>query len=193
MKNTCATWLVGSVVLCVLGTATGCGTPSLFSVATAETAIREDGLVGHWVSEESHAIVGQPMEDAVALFYPIALFAMAQDEIKGSRNVIALATKIGENRYLDLSLSENEQIRLFEQYGGLVVPAHQIMRYTLEGDSLTLWSVNGRKLANAGGLAKVNFPIEQQVLSADTAALRKMLESAPDNAFDNKTEFKRVR
>lgn len=193
MKNACTAWLVGSMVLCVLGVATGCSTPSLSPVADATTSVRDDGLLGEWRSEEYRATISAPSEKPL---YKVAVIALDDEEIKGAMNIEMRATKLGEHGYLDLFLAKSERRKLAQEYGGLAIPTHQIMRYKLDGDVLSLWLLSADEIAGGEGRTHIAYDdndADAPVLIAETAALRKLVETAPDAAFEPAAEFKRVR
>ncbi len=193
MKHACTAWLFGSMVLCVLGVATGCSTPSLSPVADAATAVRDDGLLGEWKSDKYRATISAPSDKPL---YRVAVVALDDEEIKGAMNLEMRATKIGEHEYLDLFLARSERRKLVQEYGGLAIPTHQIMRYTLDGDVLSLWLLSVDEIPGGEGrthIAYDNNEADAPVLTGETAALRKMVETAPDAAFEPATEFKRVR
>ncbi len=191
MKNACTAALLGSITLAMLGAASGCSTPSLSPIADQATSVREEGLVGEWKSDEYSATVSAPSDKAL---YKVAISSISDDEIRGSLNLELRATTLGDHHYLDLFLAKSERKKLVDQYGGLAIPTHQIMRYRLDGDTLTVWMLKEGSLPGTDGRTHIVYmDDEAEVLTAETAGLRKLIERAPEEAFDGATEFKRVR
>lgn len=185
------TALFGSIVLAMLGATSGCSTPSLSPIADAATSFSEDGIVGEWKSDEYRATVSSSSDKG---HYKLAISSISGDEIRASLNLELRSTKLGESRYLDLFLAKSERKKLADQYGGLAIPTHQIMRYTLEGNTLKVWMLDADALPGSDGRTHITYTDEDaEVLTAETGALRKMIEAAPADVFGDPMEFTRVR
>lgn len=190
MNWTLTSLCIASTLLATLA-GSGCSTPSLSPICDAGSSIRHEDLVGEWKSDSHRARVIAQGDKPV---YKLVISAIDGDEIKGSLNLELRATKIGENRYLDLFLAASERRKLVDQYGGLAIPTHQIMRYALEGDTLTVWMLKEGGLPGTDGRTRIVYTEDDtEVITADTPGIRRMVESAPRDAFDSATKFTRVR
>lgn len=191
MKSFNAARVFASIVVSTISILTGCSTPSLSPIADEATSVRDDALIGEWKSDEYWARITAPSDKPQ---YKVAISALDDDEIKGSMNLEMRATQIGDHRYIDLFMARSERRKLAEQYGGLAIPTHQIMRYTVDGDVLSLWLLPEGELPGTDGRTRITYDDnDSEVLTAETAALRTMIESAPADTFERAAELRRVR
>ena len=181
-----------------------CGTPVLHTAAPVGTTVRDDGLVGEWATSDTaddlqiRVIITGPKAPTSDL-YPASLSVFHKNRLSSAISLDVHITDIGEHRYADLFLAENERSHLAGMYGFLVVPVHQIVRIKREGDSLDLWMFDKSWSDGEAGLAQrasINIGDRDVVLFTSTSDnVRAILAQVGqgDEAFGERIRLIRLR
>lgn len=191
---------ITTAVLVALGT-TGCGSPFLHPAASASTS--DPGLVGEWATVqpmEIRASIATPRSGSAGTGYTVALTVHDHGEFKTAMSMDLVLTDIDEGRYMDLSLSRPERDKLVGTYGFLVVPVHQVMKVTREGDTLTVWPFRGDWLEEHAASAAFSHDRvavgggDVAMVTAPTERVRELLARCgkDSRAFSDPIVFRRV-
>jgi hypothetical protein len=119
--------LLAASVCWLLG---GCSTPSLNGIATPENAVVLEGLVGPWTQDREVYIISGPDEGKL-----YSLVAVSDPE-KASPRVQFRLVRIGESLFADLEPSKTSLDSIGQQGAMLLIPVHNFMRVSLDGDTL---------------------------------------------------------
>jgi hypothetical protein len=137
--------LMSVVAVAALGVVLGgCGVPSLNALATPETTVADDGLVGTWAPvKEGNDTSGERYVispgDASDKTYTVTIIPEDKDE--KPMDVEVQIVKLGEHHFLDMRMPKAKRSEL-EQYGTLVAPLHNFYKVKREGDTLTVWGID---------------------------------------------------
>jgi hypothetical protein len=178
--------LVGAVLIL-----TGCATPSVNPVWSAERGISEPAIVGEW----------RPTKDGDKTTYTIAVKGDAYRMLARSIDPkepeewefeVRLA-KLGEGKFADVSAAPESREQVSKRWGPLFVPTHLFARYALEGDALRVWLVR-REWLESSKLPQTTLSKDVSLITAPTSELQKFLESSvgKPQAFGDVIELRRA-
>jgi hypothetical protein len=178
----------------------GCTTPSLNPLATPETVVTDQDLVGTWIDPESMDetyVVTTSGKDAYELK------CIPKDTSKRTLEFSFQICRLADTRFIDLTVTKASGDELNDKYGSVVVPAHVFMKMRRERDQLTVWMIKDEwlkdglksgevKLAHAT-LKEPGDDKESYVLSGSTSELQLFFRNNVDNEelFDKATVFER--
>jgi hypothetical protein len=155
MKLPC---LVAPIGACLL--LSGCGTPSLHTVAPPGAVITDPGLAGRWLCGDDAEYTANVTLNGSE--YAVALTVTQPGQSMVTVPLEVRLTEIGGLVYADLYLARTERDLLAGRYGFLVLPVHQIARVARDGDSLNVAFFTGEwvgRAAERGALAVARVPL----------------------------------
>jgi hypothetical protein len=182
-------WMLAALGVIAVSALAGCGTPLMHPAATGATALADEGLPGEWSSAEGteiRAVILAPESGAAP--YRVTLTVRDGKDVDTTFPVELTLTQIGANRYADLFLARPERDALVQRYGFLVLPVHQVLKVSREGDTLRVWPFRGDWLEERSGAEQFAHDTvvigggEAQVVTARTDRLRELLARHGDEA-----------
>jgi len=194
MRKAGWSWAVAAagLMMWLLG-AGGCSTPSVHTIATPDTVMQEDGLVGTWQGEGESG--GYVISKDGSKY---AMKTMEEGGLGETYTFEMTLVRIGDKTYADFCAPESVQRETGDKWGPMFVPTHLFARWELKGDTLTVWMLDREwveRATQAGtvNLAHTRLDRDTVLITADTAALQKFLseQGASSAAFANATTLKR--
>ena len=122
----------------------GCWAVSLHPLHTAETVVFDERLLGDWIEQKESN--GENAEAAMTLTISRGAgnkYVVRQGDAQGKGRTIVFdgyLVQIGETRYLDLSLQDEEGNPFWKEMGSapfFLMPAHGFFRLTVAGEGFT--------------------------------------------------------
>ncbi len=173
----------------------GCGVPSLNALATPETTVADDGLVGMWAPVKDGKEAGGEryvISPAHASEKSYAVKIIPEDKDDKPLDVEVQIVKLGEHHFLDMRMPKARRADL-EQYGTLVAPLHNFYKVKRDGDTLTVWGIDHQWLEKSlkDGTVKLAYAEhgkdKDPVLTASTEALQAFFteNAANEKLFDD--------
>jgi hypothetical protein len=179
----------------------GCTTASLNPLATPETVVMDQDLVGRWVdveNDETTYVVTAAGDNAYQLK------CIPKDASRRTLEFSLQICRLAETRFIDLTVTKAAGDELKERYGTTVVSAHSFMKMKRKGDELTVWQIKNDwlnsglksgeiKLAHATMRPDPGDEKETYVLTGPTSELQTFFRKIADNeeAFEKPTVFRR--
>jgi hypothetical protein len=161
--------------LAALFAMTGCATPSVNPIWSAERGISEPGIAGTWrPAREEDRTTYAITERGDA--YRMLVRSDDPEHPKEWEFEIRLV-KLGEARFADVAAAPDERGRVGERWGPFFVPTHMIVKYALEGDSLRVWLLR-REWLEASALPWTSHSKDVSLITAPTPDLQKFLEES---------------
>jgi hypothetical protein len=179
----------------------GCTTPSLNALATDETTVTDDELVGTWVDVNKDDSATYVVTDAGKSTYHLK--CMPKEAGKHPLEFSFLICKLADTRFIDLTVTKADGEALGNKYGTTVVPAHAFMKIKRTRDELKVWQVKDEWLKDglkSGEIklahAAVTKPGEEDgtyVLTGPTAELQRFFRqnAESEELFDKEMTFQR--
>lgn len=184
-----------AIALCALA-AGGCAS-SVAPIYTASDSVEEPGLVGNWSSEKPNELDKIRIEKDKGSKYKVTI----HDQKSGNDSVYEThLLKLQNANFADLLISDyrhgEDQIDL--PFGA--EPLHQIVKYQLKGDDLTIWAIDGDAFDKAS--KKPGFSIQfgrnkrdgdggDPIIVSPTEVIRAYLSAHPSDIFGEPARLKR--
>ncbi len=198
MKSQGIWTLIGAVLFAMAQT--GCSIPSIHPIATEDVMIDDEQLEGTWADAEA-TVVARVERVSAGLFNVSTTFTSGDADKPAQRHVLeARLVKLGEHRYVDMILQEDQRKKLVQDHNFFVVPTHQFLRFAREDDRLTLLAPDYdrfKDLIRETGLAHARIEsggTADMVLTASTRELQAFFRAhgSDDRLFDSTIELRRV-
>lgn len=148
-------------LLAAMAVATGCSTPSLQGLCSADKTVDDRGLDGVWSDGDTVAVVQRsgPGEYAVATLI----------DAGGTPTALkfdACLVELGGKRFVDMAQSADGLSELSETYAGFAVPTHQFAQVERKGDRLVVRTPADGQLTGGSkaSLPHVMFPDRSTVV-----------------------------
>ena len=182
-----------AIALCVFALG-GCAS-SIAPIYTKADSIDEPALVGNWSSEKLDELDKVRVEKDKDGAYKVTI----HDQKSGTDSVYEThLLKLQDASFADLLISDyrhgNDQIEL--PFGA--EPLHQIVKYRVNGDDLTIWAIDGDAFEKAS--KQPGFTLQfrtnkseggDTIITSPTDAIRTYLSSHPSDLFGDPTPLKR--
>jgi hypothetical protein len=165
-----------SLVVLVTLTLTGC-VVALNPYYRDADLIRDPALEGRWIDEDGSEWHFTAGEGSV---YQLRYSSSKEERPVGPRTVEARLLKLGDQRFLDLTVDpEANEDSLFDLH---LIPVHSAWHLTIEGDTMTLASLNPgwveSELESASASASSVEVHGWRVLTGSTEDLQELLAAA---------------
>lgn len=196
MKTLLSLVLVGAAAL-LFG---GCTTPSLNALATPETTVTDQELVGRWIDPED-ADTTYVVTTAGENTYELK--CIPKDASKRPLQFSFQLCRLADTRFIDLTITKAAADDLGEKYGTCALAAHVFMKMRRKGDDLTVWQMKNDWLNDGlkGGEVKLAHATirppgedkENYVLTGSTSELQSFFRrnAETEEAWDKPGNFKR--
>lgn len=182
-----------AIALCVFALG-GCAS-SIAPIYTKADSVDEPALVGNWSSEKSDELNKVRVEKDKDGAYKVTI----HDQKSGTDSVYEThLLKLQDATFADLLISDyrrgDDQIDL--PFGA--EPLHQIVKYRVSGDDLTIWAIDGDAFEKAS--KQPNFTLQFRTTKPDSGdtviispsdVIRAYLSSHPSDLFGDPTPLKR--
>jgi hypothetical protein len=175
---------------------TGCGTPSLHPLHSEDKELFDSAIVGTWKDgDDAPTYTVTRVGDRYRLL-------VKNNKTKEPREweMDVRLVQLGAGRFADFCAVENERRDHEERWGPLFVPTYMFAKYTVEGETLTLWMLNKGWLEKAIADKRVGLPTSrlsqnEVLITAETAQLQAFAQKHADDpaAFSDKTQLRRVK
>lgn len=173
----------------------GCTTPSLNPLASDGAMIADQGLIGSW-SETlgNQTYVVTPTQDARVYRLNVVTHDDDSPTIEAELRVV----KLGERTFADLSPTERQRDTVAQAHGATFVPAHCIVKFTREGDSLLVRELSNDWLKESlhdGKQVLTHTIVESElVITAPTSELQAFITRIADTekAWTKAKDLKRL-
>jgi len=195
--------------VCLLVLCGGCSVPSLNALATPETTVFEPMLLGDWKQKDSggdglrvRVLKGEANTCEVVLNPVESGAARAGNDSDGPVHLKLTGSlvKLGEQRFVDLTLSKEAREKLGDQYALLSIPVHQIVKISIESDRLTIWDLDDgwiKDLVKQSPTAIEHSMVDgdSPVITAPTAAFQKFVaaHATDEKAWTDPQVYLRVK
>lgn len=167
----------------------GCSTPSVHTIWSADRSVKEPGLVGAWKQvQKDGSDPGTTYTVAAVDDEKSALVITSKEDGKEQAWSFELRTvELGKARFADVTLDEKTRHDLSDRHGPLAIPTHMFVKYKLEGDALTVWTMDrgwlrGVRADRPEGLAATRLDSEVELITADTARVQTFLAAHAEDA-----------
>ncbi|MBX3375550.1 MAG: hypothetical protein KF678_00935 [Phycisphaeraceae bacterium] len=187
--------VVMSLCVCVLA---GCGSPFIHSPVTG-SPIQDPELAGEWTASEPLEVRATITPAGPSEPYSLTLVVHDKGEFKTALTLELSLTRMDGETFADLFLSRTERDKLVNSHGFLVIPVHQVLKMSREGDTLIVRQFQGDFLrGQAGGGARHDRVAvgggEVTLITAPPEDLRDLLSRNAKNsaAFGDPIVFRRV-
>jgi hypothetical protein len=175
----------------------GCSTPSVHTIYSKDKEVAEPALVGTWRGTDA----GDKPTYAVSRAGDGYLLHVKNNEPQNPEewDFDVQLVQLGAGRFADVAATEAERGKHDDHWGPFFLPTHLIARYTVEGDSLTVWMLNAEALKSALDdhsvtLAHTWPSKDTLLLTAETPDLQKFLGAhVKDEGLFNKAVLQRVK
>lgn len=201
--------LAAVFIVCLLVLCGGCSVPSLNALATPETTVFEPALLGDWKQKDTgddglqvRVLKGDAKTCEIVLNPVESGAAKSQVDSDGPVNLKLTGSlvKLGEQRFVDLTLSKGARDKLGDRYALLAIPVHQIVKISIEPDRLTIWDLDDgwiKDLVKQNPTAIEHSMVDgdSPVITAPTAAFQKFIaaHATDEKAWTDPQVYVRVK
>ena len=191
--------LISALATLLIG---GCTVPSLNPLATPETTITDQDLVGRWgdgENDDTTYVVSQAGDTAYQLK------CIPKEAGKRPLEFEMTLVKLTDSRFIDLTVTKTGVDELNDRYGTVAIPAHIFMKVKRKGDELTVWMIKNDwlidglksgelKLTHAAIIRAANDDKQDYVLTGATTELQNFVRKNAENeaAWDKPNVMRRL-
>jgi hypothetical protein len=175
----------------------GCWVVSLHPLHTAETIVFDERLLGDWIEQKENN--GDTAEASMTLTITRGegkKYVVRQGFARGEGRTInfdAYLVQIGETRYLDLGLEDEEGNPFWKEMGMapfFLMPAHGFFRLTVAGEGYTWTGMDNSALRKIDAKEEYATVVDSTpVLYIATARMQTLVREHGTALFENGSKF----
>ncbi len=164
----------------------GCTTPSLHGFHKSLDLEHESELEGIWIDEDG---AEYQVESGKGKTYDVLVSRTEDGETISLHLNVAMA-RIDGRRVIDVSLAKDELKKIEQQYGTLLLPAHQFFRIEPNGEGLKVYWLEEKWVETWPEVIEYE---DHPLMTSSSAKLKHLVEAAArdDKAWDNSFELRR--
>lgn len=174
----------------------GCSTPSLNPLATGQTMVGDQGLIGSWSEDHGNEtyVVAPTGEDKI-----YRLLVVPHDQDSKSIEAELRVVKLGEDRFADISPTEKQRSEINKSSGSLFVPAYAIVKIKRTDDTLVVNQLSSDwlkdSLKNGSQVLTHALVDDDVVITAPTSELQAFVSriAGIEKAWDKPTTLLRLK